>query len=136
MVSRIGAAVVLHTTVPVVVPGCHPAANPAAVGVAGLEPAASRLSEIDSQAVCYRASSQVAPIREGYKDGVNRCPPPSARRYLARSSLGHPDRLSTTTCPPLEDRRRRSASGKPSAWRSSAARTLNLAELSAWDERW
>lgn len=27
MVSRIGAAVVVHTTVPVVVPGCHPAAD-------------------------------------------------------------------------------------------------------------
>jgi hypothetical protein len=29
------------------------------------------ISEIDSQALCYAASTQVAPIRKGYKDGVN-----------------------------------------------------------------
>jgi hypothetical protein len=41
------------------------------VGLAGLEPAASSLSEIDSQAPCSRASAQVASIREGRRDGVN-----------------------------------------------------------------
>jgi len=41
-----------------------------AVGLGGLEPAASSLSETDSQAPCYRASLQ-SPIRERHKDGVN-----------------------------------------------------------------
>jgi hypothetical protein len=42
------------------------------VGLAGLEPAASSLSEIDGQAPCYPAFPQVALIHEWHRDGVNR----------------------------------------------------------------
>jgi hypothetical protein len=45
--------------------------NPGVVGLAGLEPAASSLSEIDSQAPCYPAFALVVPLRKTYKDGVN-----------------------------------------------------------------
>jgi hypothetical protein len=41
------------------------------VGLAGLEPAASSLSEIDGSALCYRESSQVVRLRKPYEDGVN-----------------------------------------------------------------
>ena len=41
------------------------------VGLAGLEPAASSLSEIDGRAPCYPASSQAVLIRKSLKDGVN-----------------------------------------------------------------
>jgi hypothetical protein len=40
------------------------------VGLGGLEPPPSSLSEIDSQALCYPAFSQAVPIRECYRDGV------------------------------------------------------------------
>jgi hypothetical protein len=46
--------------------------NPGVVGLAGLEPAPSSLSEIDGEAPCYPAFPQFALIREWYKDGVNR----------------------------------------------------------------
>ena len=42
------------------------------VGLAGLEPAPSSLSETDGQAPCYPASSQAATIREHRRDGVNK----------------------------------------------------------------
>ena len=60
-----------------------PQVNPGVVGLAGLEPAPSSLSEIDRQALCYPASAQVAPIRTCDKDGVNRrssAPMPPSRR--------------------------------------------------------
>jgi hypothetical protein len=44
------------------------------VGLPGLEPGTSSLSEIDGEAPCYPASSQVVPIRRCDKDGVNRGP--------------------------------------------------------------
>jgi hypothetical protein len=43
-------------------PDSHPSWRPPAMGV---------LSEIDGQAPCYPASSQVVPIRERHRDGVN-----------------------------------------------------------------
>jgi hypothetical protein len=48
-----------------------PQVNPGVVGLAGLEPAASSLSEIDGQALCYPAFSLVVLVRKSYKDGVN-----------------------------------------------------------------
>jgi hypothetical protein len=54
------------------------------VGLAGLEPAASSLSEIDSQPLCYLAFLLVGLLRKSYKDGVN-CGPPSCLRW--RSDL-------------------------------------------------
>jgi hypothetical protein len=57
-----------------------PAAQPSVVGLAGLEPAASSLSEVDGEALCYRAYSQVAPLRKCRRDGVN-CAPPSLRLH-------------------------------------------------------
>ena len=60
------------------------------VGLAGLEPAASSLSEMDGRALCYPAFALVVLLRKSYKDGVNRCPPPSVRRYVAGSGLGRP----------------------------------------------
>jgi hypothetical protein len=50
------------------------------------------LSEMDGRALCYPAFPLVGLLRKSYKDGVNRCPPPSARRYVAGSGLGHPAR--------------------------------------------
>jgi hypothetical protein len=44
------------------------------VGLAGLEPAPSSLSEIDGRAPCYPAFALVARLRKSYKDGVNREP--------------------------------------------------------------
>ena len=67
-----------------------PQFNRGVVGLAGLEPAASSLSEMDGRALCYPAFSLVVLLRKSYKDGVNRCPPPSVRRYVAGSGLGHP----------------------------------------------
>ena len=43
----------------------------AVVGLAGLEPAASSLSEMDGQALCYPAFPLVVPLRKSYRDGVN-----------------------------------------------------------------
>jgi hypothetical protein len=60
------------------------------VGLPGLEPGTSSLSEMDGRALCYPAFSLVVLLRKSYKDGVNRCPPPSVRRYVAGSGLGHP----------------------------------------------
>jgi hypothetical protein len=37
------------------------------------------LSEMDGRALCYPAFSLVVLLRKSYKDGVNRCPPPSVR---------------------------------------------------------
>ena len=45
------------------------------MGLAGLEPAASSLSEMDGRALCYPAFSQVALIHEWHRDGVNRTHP-------------------------------------------------------------
>ncbi len=42
------------------------------VGLPGLEPGTSSLSEIDSQAPCYRPYSQAEAIRNYHRDGVNR----------------------------------------------------------------
>ncbi len=41
------------------------------MGLAGLEPAASSLSEIDGRAPCYPAFPLVVLLRKSYKDGVN-----------------------------------------------------------------
>src|SRR4029453_16305640 len=41
------------------------------VGLAGLEPAASSLSEMDGRALCYPAFALVVRLRKSYKDGVN-----------------------------------------------------------------
>ena len=48
-----------------------PQVNSGAVGLAGLEPAASSLSEMDGRAPCYPAFALVVPLRRTYKDGVN-----------------------------------------------------------------
>jgi hypothetical protein len=53
------------------------------VGLAGLEPAASSLSEIDGKAPCYPAFALVVRLRKSYKDGVNSLSAPSVRRYVA-----------------------------------------------------
>ena len=45
--------------------------NPGVVGLAGLEPAASSVSEIDGPAPCYPAFALVVRLRKSYKDGVN-----------------------------------------------------------------
>jgi hypothetical protein len=50
------------------------------VGLAGLEPAASSLSEIDGWALCYPAFPQVALIHEWHRDGVNH----AHRRHVGR----------------------------------------------------
>src|SRR4029450_2571290 len=42
------------------------------VGLAGLEPAASSLSEIDGRALWYPAFSQLALLHEWHRDGMNR----------------------------------------------------------------
>ena len=58
-----------------------PQVNPSVVGLAGLEPAASSLSEMDGRALCYPAFSLVVLLRKSYNDGVNYSPsPPPARR--------------------------------------------------------
>jgi hypothetical protein len=60
------------------------------VGLAGLEPAPSSLSEIDGSAPCYCASSQAGTIRKCPKDEVNQrssyCAPASSRRGLSEVS--------------------------------------------------
>ena len=45
------------------------------MGLAGLEPAASSLSGIDSCALCYPAFLQLALIHERHRDGVNHAGP-------------------------------------------------------------
>jgi len=57
--------------------------KPAVVGLAGLEPAPSSLSEIDGRTLCYPASSQVVQLRKYHRDGVN-CDPPAAPSALER----------------------------------------------------
>ena len=57
-----------------------PQVNPGVVGLAGLEPAASSLSEIDGWALCYLAFPQVALIHEWHRDGVNH----AHRRHVGR----------------------------------------------------
>jgi hypothetical protein len=52
-----------------------PQVRAAVVGLAGLEPAASSLSEIDGEAPCYPAFSEVVPIHEHHRDGVNHAHP-------------------------------------------------------------
>jgi DUF917 family protein len=51
-----------------------PQVNLSTVGLAGLEPAASSLSEIDGRAPCYPAFALVVLLRKSYKDGVNHGP--------------------------------------------------------------
>jgi integrase len=46
------------------------------VGLPGLEPGTSSLSEIDGQALCYSAFALVVRLRKPYKDGVNHGPLP------------------------------------------------------------
>ena len=41
------------------------------VGLPGLEPGTSSLSEMDGRALCYPAFSLVVLLRKSYKDGVN-----------------------------------------------------------------
>jgi hypothetical protein len=41
------------------------------VGLAGLEPAASSLSEMDGRASCYAAFALVVRLRKWHRDGVN-----------------------------------------------------------------
>src|SRR4030095_7699028 len=48
-----------------------PQVNCGVVGLAGLEPAASSLSEMDGRALCYPAFALVVRLRKSYKDGVN-----------------------------------------------------------------
>ena len=43
--------------------------SPRVVDLAGLEPAASSLSEIDGRALCYPAFPLVVPIRNCHRDG-------------------------------------------------------------------
>jgi hypothetical protein len=66
------------STEPIAIGGDHrevfPQVNLGIVGLAGLEPAASSLSEIDGQAPCYPAIALVVRLRKSYKDGVNREP--------------------------------------------------------------
>ena len=50
------------------------------MGLAGLEPAASSLSEIDSQAPCYPAFTQAVRLRQWRRDGVNHDGSTPARR--------------------------------------------------------
>ena len=45
--------------------------NPGVMGLGGLEPAASSVSEIDGPALCYPAFALVVRLRWSYKDGVN-----------------------------------------------------------------
>ena len=45
--------------------------SPGVVGLAGLEPAPSSLSEMDGRAPCYPAFALVVRLRKSYKDGVN-----------------------------------------------------------------
>ena len=56
------------------------------VGLPGLEPGTSSLSEIDSQALCYPASPLVVLLHRSYKDGVNRCPASTSYAFEVRSS--------------------------------------------------
>jgi hypothetical protein len=44
------------------------------VGLPGLEPGTSSLSEMDGRAPCYPAFPLVGLLRKSYKDGVNRDP--------------------------------------------------------------
>jgi hypothetical protein len=65
------------------------AGQPRVVGLAGLEPAPSSLSEIDSQALCYPALPLVVPINEGHRDGVNDASRETSRRpHLTSSCSG------------------------------------------------
>jgi hypothetical protein len=54
------------------------------VGLAGLEPAPSSLSEIDGRAPCYPAFALVVSIHEGHRDGVNDGEP----RHVTAAALG------------------------------------------------
>ena len=62
-------------------------------------PGAAGTSGATNSVGCYPAFPLVVLLRKSYKDGVNRCLPPRARRYVAGSSLGHPGRPSMTTRP-------------------------------------
>jgi hypothetical protein len=44
------------------------------VGLPGLEPGTSSLSEIDGRALCYPTFPLVVLLRKSYKDGVNSLP--------------------------------------------------------------
>ena len=55
--------------------GAFPQLKAGVVGLAGLEPAASSLSEIDGGAPCYPAFPQLAMVHEKRRDGVNHAPP-------------------------------------------------------------
>src|SRR5215217_3349639 len=50
------------------------------VGLAGLEPAASSLSEMDGRPLCYPAFPLVVRLRKSYRDGVNSRGCPGLRR--------------------------------------------------------
>jgi hypothetical protein len=66
----------------------------------------SSLSEMDGRALCYPASSQVAPLRKSYKDGVNCGPLCFALLPAARSTddddMAKADRRSATKLERME----------------------------------
>jgi hypothetical protein len=72
------------------------------VGLAGLEPAASSLSEIEGSALCYPAFSQVVSIRKRRRDGVNRGPPATWQRSLrpGAGKVGRVHRMTETMYAP------------------------------------
>ena len=63
-----------------------PQVNPGVVGLAGLEPAASSLSEMDGRALRYPAFLLVVQLRKWHRDGVNLGPDPAF-------SAGQPTRV-------------------------------------------
>jgi hypothetical protein len=70
------------------------------VGLAGLEPAASSLSEIDGGAPCYPTISQVVRFRKRYRDGVN-CGSAASADTATASPAPPPGRARTPSFPRL-----------------------------------
>jgi hypothetical protein len=73
------------------------------VGLGGLEPPPSSLSGIDGQALCCSVLSQVVPIRECYRDGVNhglllRCPIGAEPVYAGPSACQHAPGPADSAC--------------------------------------
>jgi hypothetical protein len=99
------------------------------VGLAGLEPAASSLSEMDGRALCYPAFSQVALIHEWHRDGVNRIHPhqTGCSRLLADPDPLRGQLMSSCLGP-----------GRGCSWSgqtSLADRALVRALVGDWDDR-
>ena len=95
------------------------------VGLPGLEPGTSSLSEMDGQALCYPAFPQLALIHEWHRDGVSHSSGSPCRRWLVGASgraIGTVDRSQATYVHAMTvgDPEPPAGSGAPARGRGSA----------------